>query len=100
MAEIPIIVSDDEIIVAGNVDEIELRVDVGAEGDRGAIFFTGDGEPGDIPDIGSQSWGNVTQYRIGDLYLQTNTVEGDIWNYKNFPGGPAWVKVFKLSPSG
>ena len=100
MPEIPIIVSQDELIVAGSVEEIVLQLEVGAEGDRGAIFFTGIGPPPDVPNPAGAAWGNVTQFRIGDLYLQTDSVTGETWNYKNKPGGPQWEMVFQMNPSG
>lgn len=93
MTEIPIVVSTNEVTVAGFVDQVQLELDVGQRGQRGSRIFSGPSSPLSLP-ADSPYWGGYTQFVLGDLFIVTqSTGIGDVYEYINPPGGPPWVKI-------
>ncbi len=101
--EIPIVVNEDEINVAGFVDQIDLSVDVGPPGRRGSITFTGSGTPPTSPDSSvTDIYGMVDIFEPGDLYIKTGgsmTYYAYLYIYQQFPAGNAWTAICPLQPA-
>ena len=100
MVEVPIVISDDEVIVAGSVNEINLLLDVGPEGDRGAIIFSGVTLPPATPPVAlHETWGNISQFRYGDVYIHVGSSSLYwLYQYQILPGGNDWVALVKMNP--
>lgn len=100
--EIPIVVSETEINVAGFVDQIDLSVDVGPEGRRGSITFSGPGLPPSSPNSSvTDIYGMVDVFEPGDLYIQTGSGTPNyayLYIYQQQPGGDVWTAICPLQP--
>lgn len=101
--EIPIVVTEDEINVAGFVDQIDLSVDVGPQGRRGSITFSGPGSPPTAPDSSvTDIYGMVDVFEPGDLYIQTGSGTPNyayLYIYQQHPGGNTWEPICPLQPA-
>lgn len=86
------IISNDEVVVIGPPASVTITTDVGPQGERGAIFFSGIGEPN------SELLSNP---KVGDLYInrESGSDYGTIYILSATPGGQTWVKSLKFSPT-
>lgn len=101
--EIPIVVNADEINVAGFVTSIDLATDVGPQGDRGAIIFSGPAAPTSSPGTTPLSaiYGTVNQFQSGDLYIKTaNPNYGWTYIFQDQPSGGVWAPIVPLGVTG
>jgi hypothetical protein len=100
--EIPIVVTETEINVAGFVDQIDLSVDVGPRGRRGSITFAGSTLPPTSPDSSvTDIYGMVDVFEPGDLYVRTGTGAPNyafLYIYQQQPGGNTWSPICPLQP--
>ena len=101
--EIPIVVEANEVNVAGFVTTLDLATDVGPQGDRGAIIFSGPSAPTASPSTTplSSVYGVVNQFQSGDLYIKTaNPNYGWTYIFQNQPSGGVWTPIVPLSVTG
>lgn len=101
--EIPIVVTETEVNIAGFVDQIDLSVDVGPQGRRGSITFSGFGVPPNSPNSSvTDIYGMVDVFEPGDLYIQTGSGTPNyayLYIYEQHPGGNVWRTVCPLQPA-
>jgi hypothetical protein len=97
--EVPIVVAETELNVAGFVDQIDLSIDVGPTGPRGSLIFSGVGEPPTVPPISDPLFNNVDQFQSNDFYIRLGS-PGYAWLYKyeDAPGGAVWTPVVSMNP--
>ena len=89
------VVSTDDITVLGPPASIELQLDIGPEGDRGSIFYSGNGDPNTNTSVFTS---NPAQ--INDLYIRTDLGGnyGTVYKYVSQPGGEQWQSILKFQP--
>ena len=99
--EIPIVLSENSINVAGLVDQIDLSVDAGATGRRGAVVFSGpDAPPTTPPGSLTSLYGTIDAFQPGDLYIRTGPPYYSwVYSYQQQPGGAVWAPVIAMNPS-
>ena len=101
--EIPIVVDSNVVNIAGFVTSIDLATDVGPQGDRGAIIFSGPAAPTASPSTTplSSVYGTINQFQSGDLYVKTaNPNYGWVYIFQDQPGGGVWTPIVPLSVTG
>jgi hypothetical protein len=91
-----VILEDQDITVLGPPNEIDVNIDIGSKGDRGARFFSGSGDP-NTPSVIPE--GEVLQ--LGDVFVNSSTSAryGWLYIYLRTPSGNSWVPTLKLQPS-
>ena len=91
-----VILEDEDFVVLGPPNQIDVAVNVGQRGPRGSIFFVGYGDP-NLPDVVA-SGENV---QIGDVFVNSSTSSryGWLYIYSRTPVGDQWVPAIKLQPS-
>lgn len=95
-AEFPIVVNSDTISVGGLVANLNVEYDVGPAGKRGAIIFSGTGEPTSQSTV-DPVYGTVNNFQPGDLYVrQDPPYKGWLYIYKELPGGSEWESLFSV----
>lgn len=90
------IYTTDDLTVLGGPDSIAVELDFGAPGQRGSMFFVGEGEPNDPATVIGQ------EPLVFDMYLNVHTLDPDyldIYQYQNVDGQNVWVEVAKLLPN-
>jgi hypothetical protein len=101
--EIPIVVEANEVNVAGFVTSIDLETDIGPQGNRGAIIFSGAATPTASPSTTplSSVYGTVNQFQSGDLYIKTaNPNYGWTYIFQDQPSGGVWTPIVPMSITG
>lgn len=90
------VVDTEDIVVLGPPAFIEVGVDIGSTGERGAKFFIGSGNP-NTPGVIT----NSADVIIGDLFINSSTSSdyGWVYAYVSRPGGNTWEQVVRLQPS-
>lgn len=85
------IISNNEVVVIGPPASITVSTEVGPRGERGAIFFTGIGQPN------SELLSNP---KVGDLYInrEPGSDYGSIYVLSAVPGGQTWARSLKFDP--
>ena len=83
-----VVVNTDDLVVLAPPTVIDVGVDFGPQGKRGATFYAGSGDPNDV---------SVQQILFGDVIVP---VEGDI--YINIAGGPnyGWLYIYNPQITG
>lgn len=89
-----VLVNTDDIVVLGGPSQIDLSVDVGPKGDRGAKFFVGSGNPNTLtlpetPQLGDFFVNSSTASDYGWLYIYAQTVSNT----------NSWEPALKLQPA-
>jgi hypothetical protein len=89
-----VLVNTDDIVVLGGPSQIDVSVDVGPQGDRGAKFFVGSGNPNTLtlpetPQLGDFFVNSSTASDYGWLYIYTQTVSNT----------NSWEPALKLQPA-
>ena len=79
-----VLLNTDDIVVLGGPSQIDVAVDIGPKGDRGAKFFVGSGNPNtltlpEIPILGDFFVNSSTASEYGWLYVYTQTPSGNTW---------------------
>ena len=79
-----VLLNTDDIVVLGGPSQIDVSVDIGPKGDRGAKFFVGSGNPNTLtlpesPILGDFFVNSSTASEYGWLYLYTQTPSGNNW---------------------
>ena len=96
MSSIDVLLNNDDLIVLGGPQELNVELDYGPEGERGSLIFVGDGGPSELT-IGQTP-------KAFDLYI--NMLRSDPNNeyltiYSYVPGlnGLQWQAITKLIPN-
>jgi len=96
MSNIDVLLTNDDLIVLGGPQEINVELDYGPEGERGSLIFVGNGGPSELT-IGQTP-------KAFDLYI--NMLKSDPNNeylmiYSYLPGltGIQWQAITKLIPN-
>lgn len=98
MTEIPIIVNTNEVTVGGVVDQVELQLSLGAQGERGSRIFSGDVSPLTLP-VDSPYFAGYTEFIPGDVYIERSVDVISLWEWKLQIGGYTWVKTAEVAVS-
>lgn len=98
MTELPIIVNTNEVTVGGVVDQVELQLSVGAQGERGSRIFSGNVSPLTLP-VDSPFWAGYTEFIPGDVYIERSVDVISLWEWKLQIGGYTWVKTAEVAVS-
>lgn len=93
MADITATIDSEVLTILGGPATVQLSVDVGPKGDRGNLFFYGQGKPTAVtlPETA----------KVYDMYvnlLQSDDEYKYVYQYIYAPGGARWTSVFKLEP--
>jgi len=91
-----VILEDEDFVVLGPPEQIDVSVNVGQRGPRGSRFFVGDGDPnfpGVIPAGESP--------QLGDVFVNASTASQYGWLYVflRTPSGNQWLPSLRLQPS-
>ena len=96
MSSIDVLLNNDDLIVLGGPQELNIELDYGPEGERGSLIFVGNGSPSELT-IGQTP-------KAFDLYI--NMLKSDPYNkylmiYSYMPGltGLQWQEITKLIPN-
>jgi hypothetical protein len=83
---------DDDIVVFGPPDVVEVLVDIGPTGTRGSQVFVGVGNPNTV-EIGQTPL-------LNDLYINASPGAdyGYMYQYVSEPGGNTWIQILEISP--
>lgn len=88
-----VLVNTDDIVVLGGPSQIDVAVDIGPQGTRGAKFFVGAGNPNTLtlPEIPA----------LGDLFINSSTASdyGWMYIYTQSLSGNTWEQAVKLQPA-
>lgn len=88
-----VLLNTDDIVVLGGPSQIDVAVDVGPPGTRGAKFFVGAGNPNVIalPETPA----------LGDLFINSSTASdyGWMYVYTQSLSGNTWQQAIKLQPA-
>lgn len=87
-----VLLSNDDIVVLGPPQTLEVLVDIGPQGQRGSQIFIGSGNPNSVS-IGQ------TPY-LNDLYINASPGAdyAYMYQYVSQPGGNTWIEVLKVNP--
>jgi hypothetical protein len=96
MSIFDVLLDTEDIVILGPPTNIDVRVDVGPKGDRGARFFVGSGNP-NIPGVIPLGQNPL----VGDVFVNASTASeyGWLYLYVRTPSGNAWVPTLRLQPS-
>lgn len=88
-----VLLSNDDITVLGPPANIEVLLDIGAQGVRGSQVFVGVGNPNSVY-IGQTP-------ELNDLYINTSpgVDYGYLYQYVSEPGGDTWIEILKINPT-
>ncbi len=91
-----VILEDEDFVVLGPPEQIDVSVNVGQRGPRGSRFFVGDGDP-NFP--GVVPAGETPE--LGDVFVNASTASqyGWLYVYLRTPSGNQWVSALRLQPS-
>ena len=94
-----VVVNSDDIVVFASPSVIDVGVDFGPQGQRGATFYAGSGSPNDIA-VSENVFGDVIVPVDGDIYINTAAGANYGWLYIYNPkvSGDSWDQVLRLSP--
>lgn len=94
-----VVVNSDDIVVFAPPSVIDVGVDFGPQGQRGATFYAGSGNPNDIT-VSENVFGDVVVPVDGDIYINTAAGANYGWLYIYNPkvSGDSWDQVLRLSP--
>lgn len=89
------VIQTDSITVFGPPAAIEVALDIGPEGNRGSLIYSGSGDP----NINTGAFVNENP-EISDLYVRTDTGGdyGVVYQYNSVPGGNEWQSILKFQP--
>lgn len=99
MSIFDVVVNTDDLVVLAPPSVIEVGVDFGPEGTRGATFYAGSGNPNDAS-VEENVFGDVIVPIDGDLYINTAAGANYGWLFIYNPKvvGDDWDQVLRLNP--
>jgi hypothetical protein len=91
-----VILEDEDFVVLGPPEQIDVSINVGERGPRGSRFFVGDGDPnfpGVIP-AGENP-------QLGDVFVNSSSAAQYGWLYVflRTPSGNQWLPSLRLQPA-
>jgi hypothetical protein len=91
------VVTTDSIEVLGPPVSVDVQVDLGAQGDRGSIFYSGFGDPNVVTDFYTPG---VNSPNVGDLYIRRDLGAnyGVVYKYNVVPNGTVWESILRFQP--
>lgn len=97
MSIFDVVVNTDDLVVLGPPDVIDLSVAIGQQGNRGATFYAGAGNPNDAV-VSSTIFGTNIVPVAGDIFINTALGSEYGWLYIYNPKvvGDQWDQVLKL----
>lgn len=99
MAIFDVIVNTDDLVVLGPPEVIDVGVDFGPQGQRGATFYAGSGDP-NVESVAENVFGDSIVPAEGDIYINTSSGAEYGWLYIYNPKvvGDQWDEVLRLQP--
>jgi len=92
-----VLISTDDLLVLGGPETVNVEVDYGPKGDRGSLFFAGNGEPSSL------TLPSSIEAQVFDFYLNTQQSHSNfasIYQLLTIPGsGTQWQKIMSLLPN-
>jgi hypothetical protein len=97
MSIFDVVVNTDDLVVLGPPDVIDLAISIGQQGNRGATFYAGAGNPNDSS-VSQNIFGTVITPVAGDIFINTALGSEYGWLYIYNPKivGNQWDQVLKL----
>ena len=94
-----IVVNTDDLVVLSPPTSIDVGVDFGPQGQRGATFYAGSGNPNDSA-VSENVFGDIIVPIEGDLYINTASGANYGWLFIYNPKivGDDWDSVLRLNP--
>lgn len=94
-----VVVNTDDLVVLAPPSVIDVSVDFGPQGQRGATFYAGSGDPNDAA-VSENVFGDVIVPVEGDLYINTAAGANYGWLFIYNPKtvGDDWDQVLRLNP--
>lgn len=94
-----VVVNTDDLVVLAPPTVIDVGVDFGPQGQRGATFYAGSGNPNDAS-VSENVFGDVVVPVEGDLYINTAAGANYGWLFIYNPKfiGNDWDSVLRLNP--
>lgn len=99
---VDVLVNTDEITVLGSPPVVEVKLDIGATGQRGSRVFVGTGNPNLLTSSTGNSYTIFGQpIYINDLYINNSFGEEYSYMYQFISslGTNTWVSVLKINPT-
>lgn len=95
---VDVLVNTDEITVLGSPPVVEVKLDIGATGQRGSRVFVGTGNPNLLTSNGTLFGQNIY---LNDLYINNSFGEeySYMYQYISSLGTNTWVSVLKINPT-
>lgn len=99
MSIFDVAVNTDDLVVLAPPTEINLGVDFGPQGARGATFYAGSGNPNNLS-VSQNVFGDIIVPNEGDVYINTaaGPEYGWLFIYNPKVSGDDWDKVLQLNP--
>jgi hypothetical protein len=99
MSIFDVVVNTDDLVVLAPPTTIDVGVDFGPQGQRGATFYAGSGNPNDAF-VSENVFGDVIVPVDGDLYINTAAGANYGWLFIYNPKvvGDDWDQVLRLNP--
>lgn len=94
-----VVVNTDDLVVLAPPAVIDVGVDFGPQGQRGATFYAGSGNPNDST-VSENVFGDVVTPVEGDIYINTaaGAHYGWLFIYNPKTIGDNWDQVLRLNP--
>lgn len=94
-----IVVNTDDLVVLASPATIDVGVDFGPQGQRGATFYAGSGDPNDVS-VSENVFGDIITPVEGDIYINTAAGANYGWLFIYNPKitGDDWDQVLRLNP--
>lgn len=99
MSIFDVVVNTDDLVVLAPPTTIDVGVDFGPQGTRGATFYAGSGDPNDAT-VSENVFGDVITPVEGDIYINTaaGANYGWLFIYNPKATGDDWDQVLRLNP--
>lgn len=99
MSIFDVVVNTDDLVVLAPPATIDVGVDFGPRGQRGATFYAGSGNPND-DSVSENVFGDIIIPTDGDLYINTAAGANYGWLFIYNPKvvGDNWDQVLRLNP--
>lgn len=94
-----VVVNTDDLVVLAPPTSIDVGVDFGPQGQRGATFYAGSGNPNDAT-VSENIFGDIITPIEGDVYINTAAGSNYGWLFIYNPKivGDDWDSVLRLNP--
>lgn len=94
-----VVVNTDDLVVLAPPATIDVGVDFGPQGQRGATFYAGSGDPNDSS-VSENVFGDIITPVEGDIYINTAAGANYGWLFIYNPKivGDDWDSVLRLNP--